>query len=125
MMQRRVLFVTCMFAGQSLLLYGLYRWPPDFVRREYRDSRGRTRVEGQLKFERGTGLADRFLGTADFVAATLLFAAAPYLRFRKPLPESSRSPQEDAFNLLVGFVCVIEGLAAAFLSILATVRLFG
>jgi hypothetical protein len=120
---RRVLLVACLFGGIALLGYGLRRWPPDFVRRESLDRNYHVRLEGRLGFEK-VGKRERLLGAADYMAATLLFAAGMVLRFVKgreaPPP---RSPQGDAFDLLVLGGCAVGGVASAFLGVVALVFL--
>ena len=124
MLHRRILIVACLFGGLTLLSYGIFRWPPDFVRREYYDVRGMKRVEARMGFERGVEKRERLLGAADYLAATLLFAAGMvirFLRFRWGAPP--RSPQGDAFDMILIGGCVLGGVFASFLGVVALVNL--
>jgi hypothetical protein len=124
MLHRRVILVACLFGGFTLLSYGVHRWPPDFVRREYYDARGSKRVEARMGFERGVEKRERLLGAADYMAATLLFAAGMVIRFLKfRWGAPPRSPQGDAFDMLVIGGCVLGGLLAAFLGVVALLSL--
>lgn len=123
MTHRRILIVACLFGGLTLLAYGVHRWPPDFVRREYYDRKGNKRLETRVAFETADK-RERILGAADFGAATLLFSAGMvirFLRFRWGAP--TRSPQGDLFDLLVVGSCGICGVIAGFLAVVAVVNL--
>jgi len=68
----RVFGACCTLAAIVLSAYGMHRWPAQRVDSEW----------GKSEFIRSADPADRHLGTADNLAAALLFAVWPWARIR-------------------------------------------
>lgn len=96
----RVLFASCFLAAIALGAYGMHRWPAEGVT-TYRNSGS--------EFVRSARPADRLLGTADYIAATLLFGVWPWVRIRganwkkrwRPSDEKSLSFGEKVEGVIV------------------------
>ncbi|HVE38441.1 MAG TPA: hypothetical protein VNM14_01050 [Planctomycetota bacterium] len=126
MIRRRVLLVACLFGGLALAGYGLYRWPLEYRSSRFVDDLGRTRDRSRFDFVGDSTRTDRLIGTADYLAAALLFAAGPWFRFgRIPrLGSEDQRPDGELLDLIVVGSCVLGGLAMTLVTGGAVVSLF-
>jgi len=118
MPRRRVMLVACLFGGLALAGHGLYRWPLEFRTSRVVDERGRIRDRSRFGFVGDSDRGDRLMGTADYLAAALVFAAGPWFRFgRVPrLGDGDRRPDGELLDLIAVGSCVLGGLAMSVVS---------
>ena len=126
MVRRRILMVACLFGGIALAGYGLSRWPVEYKSSRFVDDFGRTRDRSRFDFVKDSARADRLLGTADYLASALLFAAGPWFRFgRVPrLGTGEQRPEGESLDLIVLASCVLGGLAMLLVTLGAVLSLF-
>jgi hypothetical protein len=113
MLRSRVFLVSCLLAALALCCYGLQRWPVERVT---------TYRRAGSDFVKSADPVDRVLGTADYLAAALLFGVWPWVWIRRQDWKKRWRPSDEkqsSGHKVEGIVVTVSLFCALFMGLMS------